>query len=35
VTTVPVHAGETIGAGLLLKILRDCELTPEQLDELF
>jgi len=34
VTTVPVHAGETIGAGLLLKILRDCELTPEQLSEL-
>jgi len=31
VTTVPVHAGETIGPGLLAKIPRDCELTPEQL----
>lgn len=28
-TVVPVHAGETIGAGLLSKILRDCELTRE------
>jgi predicted RNA binding protein YcfA (HicA-like mRNA interferase family) len=26
-TVVPVHAGETIGPGLLTKILRDCELT--------
>jgi len=26
-TLVPVHAGETIGPGLLSKILRDCELT--------
>jgi len=26
-TVVPVHPGETIGPGLLLKILRDCELT--------
>lgn len=26
-TVVPVHAGETIGPGLLGKILRDCELT--------
>ena len=25
-TVVPVHAGETIGPGLLAKILRDCEL---------
>jgi predicted RNA binding protein YcfA (HicA-like mRNA interferase family) len=30
VTVVPVHAGETIGPGLLSKILRDCELTREQ-----
>lgn len=30
-TTVPVHAGETTGPGLLAKILRDCELTREQL----
>jgi predicted RNA binding protein YcfA (HicA-like mRNA interferase family) len=33
-TVVPVHAGETIGPGLLNKILRDCELTKEQLSEL-
>jgi predicted RNA binding protein YcfA (HicA-like mRNA interferase family) len=25
-TVVPVHAGETIGPGLLSAILRDCEL---------
>jgi predicted RNA binding protein YcfA (HicA-like mRNA interferase family) len=25
-TVVPVHAGETIGPGLMTKILRDCEL---------
>jgi len=31
VTTVPVHAGETIGPGLLSQILRDCDLTDEQL----
>lgn len=30
-TTVPVHAGETIGPGLLGKILRDCELTRDDL----
>lgn len=29
-TVVPVHAGETIGPGLLSKILRDCELTREE-----
>ena len=34
VTTVPVHAGETIGPGLLAQILRDCDITHEQLDEL-
>jgi predicted RNA binding protein YcfA (HicA-like mRNA interferase family) len=33
-TTVPVHAGETIGPGLFAKILRDCELTREQFREL-
>lgn len=33
-TVVPVHAGETIGPGLLSKILRDCELTREQLQKL-
>ena len=30
-TVAPVHRGETIGPGLLTKILRDCEITPEQL----
>lgn len=30
-TVVPVHAGETIGPGLLAQILRDCKLTREQL----
>ena len=28
-TMVPVHAGETIGPGLMSKILRDCDLTRE------
>jgi predicted RNA binding protein YcfA (HicA-like mRNA interferase family) len=28
-TVVPVHAGETIGPGLLAAILRDCELSRE------
>ncbi len=26
-TSVPVHSGETIGPGLLSKILRDCEMA--------
>ena len=30
-TVVPVHAGETIGRGLMAKILRDVELTREDL----
>lgn len=30
-TVVPVHAGETIGPGLLAKVLRDCEMTREEL----
>jgi len=34
VTTVPVHAGKTIGRGLLRKILRDTELTPDNLTNL-
>lgn len=33
-TVVPVHAGETIGPGLLTKILRDCELSREQFQAL-
>jgi predicted RNA binding protein YcfA (HicA-like mRNA interferase family) len=30
-TVVPVHAGETIGVGLLLKILKDTELSKDDL----
>ncbi len=30
-TTVPIHAGETIGPGLLRSILRDVELSVEEL----
>ena len=30
-TTVPVHRGETIGRGLLLRILKDCELTRDDI----
>jgi predicted RNA binding protein YcfA (HicA-like mRNA interferase family) len=33
-TVVPVHAGEAIGPGLLAKILRDCDLSREQLQQL-
>jgi predicted RNA binding protein YcfA (HicA-like mRNA interferase family) len=33
-TVVPVHSGETIGPGLLHKILRDCQMTAEQLSRL-
>jgi predicted RNA binding protein YcfA (HicA-like mRNA interferase family) len=28
-TVVPIHAGETIGPGLLVAILRDCEIERE------
>jgi predicted RNA binding protein YcfA (HicA-like mRNA interferase family) len=28
-TVVPVHAGETLGPGLLSQILRDCEFSRE------
>lgn len=31
-TVVPVHAGETIGRGLLAKILRDTELDAKTLE---
>ena len=31
VTVVPVHAGETIGLGLLGKILKDAEMEAEDL----
>lgn len=30
-TVVPVHAGESIGRGLIAKILRDTELSTDQL----
>jgi predicted RNA binding protein YcfA (HicA-like mRNA interferase family) len=30
VTVVPVHPGETIGPGLMAKILRDCDMTLEE-----
>jgi predicted RNA binding protein YcfA (HicA-like mRNA interferase family) len=30
-TTVPVHSGETLGPGLLRSILRDVELTADDL----
>ncbi|BAP54854.1 hypothetical protein THII_0557 [Thioploca ingrica] len=30
-TVVPVHFGEDIGPGLLGKILRDCEITKDEL----
>jgi predicted RNA binding protein YcfA (HicA-like mRNA interferase family) len=33
-TVIPVHAGETLGPGLISKILRDCELSREQLQKL-
>jgi predicted RNA binding protein YcfA (HicA-like mRNA interferase family) len=33
-TVVPVHSGETIGPGLMSKILRDTELSRDQLIEL-
>ncbi len=33
-TVVPVHRGEVIGPGLMSKILRDCEMTPDELSRL-
>jgi len=33
-TVVPVHRGEAIGPGLMSEILRDCEITREELLEL-
>lgn len=32
-TTVPMHKGKTIGRGLLRKILKDINVTSEQLEE--
>ena len=34
VVTVPVHAAQDVGRGLLRKILRDAELTRDQFLEL-
>ncbi|GMQ83196.1 MAG: hypothetical protein BMS9Abin05_2686 [Rhodothermia bacterium] len=33
-TVVPVHSGEVIRPTLLTKILRDCDLTREEFEEL-
>lgn len=33
-TSVPVHSGENIGLGLLRKILRDANITPEDFNKL-
>ena len=33
-TVVPAHSGETIGPGLLHKILKDCHLTAAELSNL-
>jgi predicted RNA binding protein YcfA (HicA-like mRNA interferase family) len=33
-TVVPVHAGESIGPGLLSKVMRDAELSRDELIEL-
>jgi len=33
-TVVPVHSGETIGPGLLAQILRDCEISRDELRDL-
>ena len=33
-TVVPIHAGETIGAGLLSKILRDVEMSKDDFQKL-
>ncbi|MCX7054321.1 MAG: type II toxin-antitoxin system HicA family toxin [Proteobacteria bacterium] len=34
VTVVPVHAGETIGPGLLARILRDAKMSRDDLQKL-
>jgi len=33
-TVIPVHRGETVGPGLMLKIVRDCEMEREEFLEL-
>lgn len=32
-TVVPVHRNETIGRGLMAQILRDCDITRDELQE--
>jgi predicted RNA binding protein YcfA (HicA-like mRNA interferase family) len=32
-TVVPAHRGETIGRGLLAQVLRDCDLSREELQD--
>lgn len=34
VTVIPVHSGETIGPGLLNKILNDCDIPKEEFEQL-
>jgi len=34
ITTVPTHANESLGCGLLLKILKDCEIDKEDFIEM-
>ena len=34
-TVVPVHSGDTLGSGILLKILKDCALRRDDLQDLF
>ena len=34
-TVVPVHSGDTLGSGILLKILKDCALSRDDLQDLF
>jgi predicted RNA binding protein YcfA (HicA-like mRNA interferase family) len=31
IVTIPVHSGKTVGKGLLLKILRDADLSKDEL----
>jgi len=33
-TVVPVHSGESIGPGLFLRILRDCDLNRDEFEKL-
>jgi predicted RNA binding protein YcfA (HicA-like mRNA interferase family) len=33
-TVVPVHSGETLGPGLMAHILRDCDMSREELQDL-